>query len=139
MANQAILQKKQEIVGEIKNHAENSSSIVLFDYRGMTDAEAKELRIKLREVNADYKVYKNTLMSIAFKDLNIGVQDFLTGPSALAYSDDQIAPIKVLSDFAKEHPSLVLKVGVVDGEIADYKIGNGKSKLQDFLKAKTDE
>lgn len=119
MANQAILQKKQEIVGEIKNHAESSSSIVLFDYRGMTDAEAKELRIKLREVNADYKVYKNTLMSIAFKDLNIGVQDYLTGPSALAYSDDQIAPIKVLSDFAKEHPSLVLKVGVVDGEIAD--------------------
>ena len=119
MANQAILQKKQEIVGEIKNHAENSSSIVLFDYRGMTDAEAKELRIKLREVNADYKVYKNTLMSIAFKDLNIGVQDFLTGPSALAYSDDQIAPIKVLSDFAKEHPALILKVGVVDGEIAD--------------------
>ena len=119
MANQAILQKKQEIVGEIKNHAENSSSIVLFDYRGMTDAEAKELRIKLREVNADYKVYKNTLLSIAFKDLNIGVQDFLTGPSALAYSDDQIAPIKVLSEFSKEHPSLVLKVGVVDGEIAD--------------------
>ena len=119
MANQAILQKKQEIVGEIKNHAENSSSIVLFDYRGMTDAEAKELRVKLREANADYKVYKNTLMSIAFKDLNIGVQDYLTGPSALAYSDDQIAPIKILSDFAKEHPSLILKVGVVDGEIAD--------------------
>ena len=119
MANQAILQRKQEIVGEIKNHAENSSSIVLFDYRGITDAEAKELRIKLREVNADYKVYKNTLMSIAFKDLNIEVQDFLNGPSALAYSDDQIAPIKVLSDFSKEHPALILKVGVVDGEIAD--------------------
>ena len=119
MANQSILLRKQEIVGEIKNHAENSSSIVLFDYRGMTDAEAKELRIKLREVNADYKVYKNTLMSIAFKDLNIDVQEFLTGPSALAYSDDQIAPIKILSDFAKEHPSLILKVGVVDGEIAD--------------------
>ena len=119
MANQTILLRKQEIVGEIKNHAENSSSIVLFDYRGMTDAEAKELRVKLREANADYKVYKNTLMSIAFKDLNIDVQEFLTGPSALAYSDDQIAPIKVLSDFAKEHPALILKVGVVDGEIAD--------------------
>ncbi len=119
MANQTILLRKQEIVGEIKNHAENSSSIVLFDYRGMTDAEAKELRVKLRGANADYKVYKNTLMSIAFKDLNIDVQEFLTGPSALAYSDDQIAPIKILSDFAKEHPSLILKVGVVDGEIAD--------------------
>ena len=119
MANQTILLRKQEIVGEIKNHAENSSSIVLFDYRGMTDAEAKELRVKLREANADYKVYKNTLMSIAFKDLNIDVQEFLTGPSALAYSDDQIAPIKILSDFAKEHPSLILKVGVLDGEIAD--------------------
>ena len=51
--------------------------------------------------------------------MNIDVQEFLTGPSALAYSDDQIAPIKILSDFAKEHPSLILKVGVVDGEIAD--------------------
>ena len=43
----------------------------------------------------------------------------MTGPSAFAFGDDQIAPIKVLSEFAKEHPALVLKVGIVDGEKAD--------------------
>ena len=85
----------------------------------MTDSETKELRIKLRESNADYKVYKNTLMARAFNDLGIDLTEALSGPSAFAYSDDQIAPIKVLSDFAKEHPALVLKVGIVDGEKAD--------------------
>ena len=119
MANVKILEAKQKVVDEIKNHVENSSSIVLFDYRGITDSEAKELRIKLREANADYKVYKNTLMSRAFDDLGIDLKEGLTGPSAFAFGEDQIAPIKVLSEFAKEHPALVLKVGIVDGEKAD--------------------
>ena len=98
----------------------------MFDYRGITDSEAKELRIKLRESNADYKVYKNTLMSRAFDDLKVDVKESLVGPSAFAYSDDQIAAIKVLTEFAKEHPALVLKVGIVDGEIAD------KAKLAEY-------
>ena len=119
MASEAILKQKQVVIDEIKERAEAANSIVLFDYRGITDAEAKELRVKLRESNADYKVYKNTLMARAFNDLGIDLGDALTGPSAFAFSDDQIAPIKVLSDFAKEHPALALKVGIVDGEIAD--------------------
>ena len=119
MANAKILEQKQMIIDEIKDKVNNSNSVVLFDYHGITDAEIKELRIKLREAGADYKVYKNTLMSRAFDDLKIDFKDQLVGPSALAYSEDQIEPIKVLSDFAKTHPSLVLKVGIVDGEIAD--------------------
>ena len=119
MANPKILEQKQLVIDEIKDRVNNSNSIVLFDYHGITDAEIKELRIKLREAGADYKVYKNTLMSRAFDDLKIDFKDQLVGPSALAYSEDQIAPIKVLSDFAKEHPSLVLKVGLVDGDLAD--------------------
>ena len=119
MANPKILEQKQLVIDEIKDKVNNSNSIVLFDYHGITDAEIKELRIKLREAGADYKVYKNTLMSRAFDDLKIDFKDQLVGPSALAYSEDQIAPIKVLSDFAKEHPSLVLKVGLVDGDLAD--------------------
>ena len=47
------------------------------------------------------------------------MNEALTGPSAFAYGEDQIAPIKVLSDFAKNHPALVLKVGIVDGDKAD--------------------
>ena len=119
MASKIILAEKQAVIDEIKDRAQNAKTIVLFDYRGITDGEAKELRIKLRESNADYKVYKNTLMARAFNDLGIDLNEALSGPSAFAFSDDQIAPIKILSEFAKEHPALVLKVGIVDGEKAD--------------------
>ncbi len=119
MANANVLAKKQEVVNEIKAHINDSNGIVLFDYRGLTDSEAKELRRALRASGSDYKVYKNTLMSRALNELNINIDDSLTGPSALAYSADQIAPIKVLSDFAKKHEAVILKVGIVDKEIAD--------------------
>ena len=119
MANAKILEAKQKVIDEIKEHVEESSSIVLFDYRGITDSEAKELRVKLREADSDYKVYKNTLMARAFDDLKIDLKDSLVGPSAFAFSNDQVSAIKILSDFAKDHPALVLKVGIVDGELAD--------------------
>ena len=119
MASEAILKQKQGIVEEIKSKVENATTVVLFDYRGLTDSEIKELRRKLRDANADYKVYKNTLMDRAFNDLNINLTEELKGPSAFAYGEDQIAPIKILSEFAKTHDALTLKVGIVDGEIAD--------------------
>ena len=119
MANASILAKKQEVIDEIKSRITDSKGIVLFDYRGLTDSEAKELRRSLRQTGADYKVYKNTLMARALNDLNIDLSDNLTGPSALAYSEDQIAPIKVLTDFAKKHPAVILKVGIVDNEVTD--------------------
>ena len=119
MASEKILAQKQVVIDDIKERASNAKTIVLFDYRGMTDSETKELRIKLRESNSDYKVYKNTLMARAFNDLGIDLNAELNGPSAFAYGDDQIAPIKTLSEFAKDHPALVLKVGIVDGEKAD--------------------
>lgn len=126
MASEAILKQKQVVIDEIKERVQNAKTIVLFDYRGITDSEAKELRVKLRESNSDYKVYKNTLMARAFNDLDIDLNESLNGPSAFAFGEDQIAPIKVLSEFAKDHPALVLKVGIVDGEIAD------KAKLAEY-------
>ena len=128
MASKVILEQKQTVIDEIKDRTENAKTIVLFDYRGITDSEAKELRRKLKDSNADYKVYKNTLMARAFNDLGIDLTEALEGPSAFAYSDDQIAPIKVLSDFAKDHPALILKVGIVDGEKAD------QAKLAEYAK-----
>ena len=119
MASEAILKQKQVVIDEIKGRVEAAKTIVLFDYRGITDSEAKELRCKLRESNSDYKVYKNTLMARAFNDLGIDLNAELNGPSAFAFGEDQRAPIKTLSEFAKDHPALVLKVGIVDGEKAD--------------------
>ncbi len=117
MANPKILEQKQQVIDEIKENVENSNSVVLFDYRGLTDSEIKELRGKLRENDSKYKVYKNTLIERALRDLNINLDEYLNGPTAVAFSKDQIAPIKVISEFAKNHEVVTLKVGVVDNEI----------------------
>ena len=119
MASEKILAKKQEVIDEIKSRVQDSASVVIFTYTGLTDEDTKKLRRSLRESGSDYKVYKNTLMARAFNDLGIDLNEGLTGPSAFAFGNDQVAPIKVLSDFAKSHPALVLKVGIIDGEKAD--------------------
>lgn len=118
MANIKILEKKQTIIDEISEKVKNSASVVLFEYHGLTVAETNELRRKLRETGSDFKVYKNTLATRAFNDLKIDL-GVLDGPKAMAFGTDAVAPIKVLSDFAKKHPALELKVGYVDGEVAD--------------------
>ncbi len=79
--------------------------------------EIKELKRALRDAGSEYKVYKNTLMHRALSDLNINIDEYLNGPSALAYSSDQIAPIKVLANFMKKHKAVTLKVGLVDNQI----------------------
>lgn len=119
MANQKILDKKQEIVSEIADKTKASSSVVFFEYQGLTAMETNALRRMLRESDSEFKIYKNTLVKRALDTLNIDIADELEGPKAIAFGSDAVAPIKVLSDFAKEHPSLILKVGVIDGEIAD--------------------
>ena len=119
MANQNIIAKKQEVTNEISEKVKNSMATVLFEYHGLTANETIELRRKLRETNSDYKVYKNTLVKRALDSLNIDIADELNGPKAIAFGTDAIAPIKVLSDFAKTHPSLVMKVGYIDNQIAD--------------------
>ena len=121
MANPKILEQKQLVIDEIKDKIQNSKGIVLFDYRGLTDSEIKELKVALKEAGSAYKVYKNTLMHRALSDLNIDIDEYLNGPSALAYSEDQIAPIKVLAKFMKDHPAVTLKVGLVDNQVTDSK------------------
>ena len=118
MASEKILNEKKQIVSEIKDRVSNAKAYVLFDYRGLTDAESKELRRKLRDNDSDYKIYKNTLMTRAFNDLEVDLGDNLNGPSALALSGDEVAAVKVLSDFAKDHEALKIKVGVVDGKVS---------------------
>lgn len=118
MANAKIIEQKASVVSEIKEKFENAKSVVMFDYRGLSVAEVTELRRKLRENDADYKVYKNTLTKRAFDMLSIDLDNCLEGPSAMATSEDAIAPIKVLADFAKDHPALELKGGYVDGKVA---------------------
>lgn len=85
MANAKIIEQKATVVSEIKEKLENAKSVVMFDYRGLSVQEVTELRRKLRENNADYKVYKNTLTKRALDELNIDMDDYLAGPSALSH------------------------------------------------------
>ena len=118
MANAKIIEQKAAVVSEIKDRFENAKSVVLFDYRGLSVGEVTELRRKLRESGADYKVYKNTLTKRALDLLNIDMKEYLEGPSAVSFGTDELSIVKVLSDFATEHEALELKAGIVEGKVA---------------------
>lgn len=122
------LELKQAVISEIKDKCENAKSLVLFDYRGLTDKEIKDLRNKLRENDSEYKVYKNTLLKLAFKDLKLDFDEVLSGPTAIAFSSDDIAAVKVLSDASKKNEALVLKAGYIEKNVCD------KDKLAEFAK-----
>lgn len=117
----SAIDKKKQVVEEIKEKIESSQGIVLVDYRGLNVSEASELRKKFREANVDYKVYKNTLMRFAFKEAGLEeFNEYLTGPNAVAFGmDDPVAAAKVTSEYAKENEKLEIKAGVVDGKIID--------------------
>jgi large subunit ribosomal protein L10 len=116
MANQERLEMKKAVVSEITDKIKDSSSVVFFDYRGLTDEELTELRRKLKDNETDMKVYKNTLTKRALDNLQLVMEECVQGPSAVAFSKDAIAPIKILTDYAKDHVALSIKGGIVDGK-----------------------
>ena len=118
MANANIIEQKATVVSEIKDRFENAKSVVMFDYRGLSVSEVTELRKKLRENGADYKVYKNTLTKRALDELNINMDEYLAGPSAVTFGTDELSIVKILNDFSKEHQALELKAGIIEGKVA---------------------
>lgn len=129
MANQKIIEGKASVVEEIKEKIEKSSSVVFFEYRGLTVSETDKLRKILRESGSEFKIYKNTLAARALDKLNIDIKDEMNGPKAIAFGTDQIAPIKALSEFAKEHKLLEMKVGIVDGKVTTLAELNELAKI----------
>ena len=119
MANAKIIEQKKAVVSEIKEKFDNAKSVVLFDARGLKVSEVNELRRKLRESDSDYKVYKNTLTKRAVDETDYDLASFLEGPTAISFSSDELAPVKVISEFAKSHEALELKAGIVEGKVAN--------------------
>lgn len=118
MANAKILEQKQIVIDEIKDKFAKAKSVVLFDPRGLKVSEVTELRRALRESGSDYKIYKNTLAKRAIADSNLKLDEYFEGPTAISFSSDELAPVKIIHDFAKEHENLQLKAGIVEGKIA---------------------
>ncbi len=122
MASQNALNQKKEIVAEISEKIKNSESVILFQYQGLTVADLSDLRNKLREVEAEVKVYKNTLLKRALDDLNLSLEGFLEGPNAILFGKNLLEPIKVLADFAKQNDKLDIRVGIISGDVADIDV-----------------
>ena len=107
--------EKVAVVKEVQAKLANSDAAILTEYRGLTVAQLAELRTSLRAQGGEYKVYKNTLVRFAVRELNIAdIEETLTGPTAIAFvKGDAAAVAKSLRDFAKANPNLVVKGGVL--------------------------
>jgi len=120
MANAKIIQAKQQEVDAIAAKLRESSSTVVADYRGLNVAQVTLLRKQLREAGVEFQVLKNSLVSRAAASAELSELDsVLTGPTAVAFSADAVAPAKILSDFAKKNDALKIKGGIVDGRFYD--------------------
>ena len=113
---------KVAAVAEIVDSFNESAGSVLTEYRGLSVKQLRDLRRALGE-NANYAVVKNTLTKLAAKEAGIdGFDDLLTGPTAIAFiNGDVVEAAKGLRDFAKANPALVIKGGVLDGNMLDAK------------------
>ncbi len=119
MASEKNLATKKQTVDEIIANFKNSESVLIFQYQGLTVADLKELRGKLKEVESEVRIYKNTLLKRAADELKINLDAFLEGPNAICFGKTLLEPIKIVSEYAKTHDKLDIRVGIISGSVAD--------------------
>ncbi len=113
-------QQKEEIVKELVTNFDNAPSVVFVDYAGLSVADFDELRAKLRETGASIVIAKNTLIKLALekskrKELKM---EQMTGQMAAVFAGkDEIAPAKVVYEFAKEQKRPEINLGILDMDI----------------------
>ena len=132
MASSKILESKKAIVSEITDKIKNSESVILFEYQGLTVAEISELRRKLREAKGEVRIYKNTLLKRALDELNLSFDGFLEGPNAIMFGTDLLEPIKVIADFAKDHDKMQIRVGIINGDVAELSVINEYASIPSY-------
>ena len=122
MPNQDVMSKKAEIISEIQSRIEDSRSVYFFNYRGLSAQSFNELRAKLREVDAQATVFKNTFIKRALENLKYSPSgDSLKEPTVLlSCKDDIVTPAKVLVDFVKNNEIGVIKGGYLADKPIDF-------------------
>lgn len=118
MPSEKVLEAKKAQVAEIVESLKGAATGVLVDYRGLTVEEDTKLRNDLRAAGVKYFVVKNTLLRLAANQVGLEELDsILHGPTALAVSEDPVAPAKVIADFAKDNEKVEIKSGFMDGKV----------------------
>ncbi len=120
----ANLEAKKVVVDEIKTRIQDAKSVVVASYNKLTVAEVTALRREFKKVDAEYKVYKNTLIRKAFNDLGVTAFDAdLNGTTAVVFAKDETSGAKVFSDAVKANDALKDKISMksayVDGAYVD--------------------
>lgn len=118
---------KVAVVEEVRGKLEGADAVLLTEYRGLKVTELGALRSAMRSAGGEYKIYKNTLVRLAARELGIDLDDVLVGPTALAFvstktdgSPGDIASVaKAVQDFSKGQPLLVLKGGLLGDKVLD--------------------
>ena len=102
-------------MAELAEKLERAQAVVLVDFRGLTVRESGELRNRLREHGVEFKVVKNTLARRAAEQLELeGIDDTLTGPTAMAFAyDDPVVPARELSRFHRDTGKPQIKGGIL--------------------------
>ena len=119
--------EKKDFVTKLKDEFDKSSSVIVAEYSGLTVEESEKLRKEMRSNGAKFKVTKNRLTKLAISETQFkDISDLFKGPTAIAYSEDPIAPAKVAVNFEKKFESFKIVGGGYNGEKID------KEKI-DFL------
>lgn len=117
-----IRPEKLAAVSELKERIQNSEIAIISSYQGISVEAVTQLRKQMREAGIEYKVYKNTLATIALNDLGYGdATQHISGPTAWAFSSDPVAPAKLLKDFAATNKFVLMNGGVLSGKVVDGK------------------
>lgn len=115
------LNEKKKIAENLHARFAKSQVVIVADYKGLNVTAINDLRKKLRDVEVEFQVAKNSLLVRASEDTDVAlIKDHFKGPSAVALSfTDPVAPAKVLTEFAKENKNLAIKIGVMGGQVLD--------------------
>jgi len=112
--------EKNNFVENLKEELNNSSSVIVSHYAGLSVLETDKLRKEMRANGAKFRVTKNRLTKIALADTPYeSISDLFTGPTAIAYSNDPVAPAKVSVSFEKKLENFKIIGGSYDGEKID--------------------
>lgn len=112
--------EKKQVVRDLEKVFAESGAVVVTRYKGLTVAEMSDLRSKLREKSAGYKVAKNRLVKLALKSQSLEEAEHLfTDQTGIAFSEDPVAAAKIVADFAKENDKLELVGGVMGDTVLD--------------------
>lgn len=111
-------QQKAESIAELKERLQQAKVAVMTKYVGINAEQSESLRKKLRDEKVSLKVYKNTLAKRALDELGLGeAAAFMEGPTGWAFSNDPVAPAKILKDFGKDVPLVSMVGGVLEGRV----------------------